>query len=99
MTHPEYSPYIYLAFYMGVNPATYQKQVVRYPPTSDAFVHVRKYGRFEFRAIDWAHDTNRHNTLLIDLPQDIPGTFKLESGYQTVALPDGSVFLGIVSLK
>lgn len=98
MSHPEYSPYIYLLFYSGFDPATYQREALRYAPTPDAFVHVKSYDRFTFRAIDWQKDSARHNTVLVDVPQDIPGAYKTSSTYQTIVLPDGTPFWGIVSL-
>lgn len=99
MSHPEYSPYIYLLFYTRYDPAAYQKEAVRYPPTSDAFIDVKNYNRFEFRAIDWQTDVALHNTLLVDLPQDIPGALKQTPNFRSILLPNGSPFLGIVTLK
>lgn len=69
ITNPEYSPYIFLLFYSAFDPATYQKTAVRYPPTDDAFVHLKAFGRFEFRAIDWKTDPQLSNTLLVDINQ------------------------------
>lgn len=69
MARPEYSPYIFLLFYFKFDPATYQKTAVRYPPTNDAFVHVKAFDRFEFRDIDWKTDTQISNTLLVDINQ------------------------------
>lgn len=56
ITRPEHSPYIYLLFYSKYDPKKYQKEAKRYPPTKDGFVHVRQFGRFEFRNIDWKKD-------------------------------------------
>ncbi|MEK7129777.1 MAG: hypothetical protein AAB803_02045 [Patescibacteria group bacterium] len=69
ITNPEYSPYIFLLFYSRFDPAMYQKTAMRYPPTDDAFVHVKAFGRFEFRAIDWKTDPQLSDTLLVDINQ------------------------------
>ena len=69
VTNPEYSPYIFLLFYSGFDPATFQTAVVRYPPTNDAFVHVKAFDRFEFRDIDWKAETQIPNRILVDLKQ------------------------------
>lgn len=72
ITHPEYSPYIFLLFYTKFDPAIYQKSAVRYPITTDGFVHVRKYDRYEFREIDWGKDLHASNTLLVAFPKEVP---------------------------
>lgn len=65
MARPEYSPYIFLLFYLKFDPATYQKTAVRYPPTDDDFVHVAAFDRFQFRDIDWTLDPLQKDTILI----------------------------------
>ena len=72
MTQPEASPYIFLLFYSNYDPATYQKQVLRYPPTDDAFVHVKGFGRFQFRDIKWSSDLATPDTILIEETKDVP---------------------------
>ena len=68
MNKPEWSPYIYFLFYSKYDPLTYQKTAIRYKPTDDGFVHVKKYDRFEFRKIDWDKDIFLPKHLLIDVP-------------------------------
>lgn len=72
MTKPESSPYIFLLFYSGYDPSSYQKQAVRYPATEDAFVHVKGFDRFEFRDINWSADLGVSDTILIDETKDVP---------------------------
>lgn len=69
---PNYSPYIYLLFYNPHDPSKYQKEALRYPPTSDGFVDVRGFGRYEFRPIDWGKDTQKSNTLLVAWSEQVP---------------------------
>ncbi len=72
MTRPESSPYIFLLFYSAYDPSTYQKQAIRYPPTDDAFVHVKAFDRFQFRDIKWSSDLATPDTILIEETKDIP---------------------------
>ncbi|MCL4359718.1 glycosyltransferase family 39 protein [Patescibacteria group bacterium] len=76
MSHPEQSPYIFMLFYGNYNPALYRKQAVRYPPTPDGFYHVRAFGRYRFRAIDWGQDMKLHNTILVDDYTAIPDAYR-----------------------
>lgn len=98
MSHPERSPYIYFLLYMNYDPAAYQKEAVRYPPTSDAFVHVAAFGRFRFREIDWNADIAIPNALLVAPPDEIP--VQLRSGdfdKTDILLPNGEVQFTAVS--
>lgn len=72
MTSPEESPYIYLLFYGNENPAAYQREAIRYPPTRDGFTDVAGFGRFSFRPIDWGQNTLIPNRLLVASPEEIP---------------------------
>lgn len=76
MANPETSPYIFLAFYGKVDPALFQKKVERYDPTPDGFYHVRVFGRYQFRSIDWERDIFYPNALLVDYPERIPNQYK-----------------------
>ncbi len=81
MSHPEYSPYIFFLFYSKYDPKKYQETAIRYPPTEDAFVHVKAYDRFIFREIDWDKDMRQPNTVLVDFTKDIPKS--VQGGSQT----------------
>lgn len=74
MERPNYSPYIYLLFYNPYDPTRYQKEALRYPPTSDGFVDVKGFGRYEFRPIDWGKDIQRPNTLLVAWSEQVPSS-------------------------
>lgn len=76
---PEVPHYIFLLFYSKYDPQTYQKTVIRYPPTEDKFVHVKKFDRYEFRDIVWSVDLNyKTKSLLIEFSKDIPPLIKNE---------------------
>jgi len=72
MSQPEASPYIFLALYSEYDPDQYQKTASRYAPTDDAFVHVGSFGRYEFREINWEEDIKEKNTVLVDIPVNVP---------------------------
>lgn len=74
MARPNYSPYIYLLFYNPYDPSKYQKEALRYPPTSDGFVDVKGFGRYEFRPIDWGKDIQKPNTLLVAWSEQVPSS-------------------------
>lgn len=74
MARPNYSPYIYLLFYNPYDPSKYQKEALRYPPTSDGFVDVKGFDRYEFRNIDWGKDIQRSNTLLVAWSEQVPSS-------------------------
>lgn len=76
IANPESSPYIFLAFYGKENPALFQKKVERYAPTPDGFYHVRVFGRYQFRQIDWERDIFYPNALLVDYLERIPDQYK-----------------------
>jgi len=93
MSQPEASPYIFLDFYSEYDPDLYQKKVNRYEPTDDAFVHVKSFGRYEFREINWAEDLARKNTILVDIPANVPDSVDVTS---SVLLPNSSLGFEVV---
>ncbi|MDO8621137.1 MAG: glycosyltransferase family 39 protein [Candidatus Levybacteria bacterium] len=100
MARPQYEPYVYLLFYSIYNPSLYQKQAVRYPPTEDKFVHVKSFGRYEFRPIDWGKDLGLPNTFLVDWSTNIPSS--LTSGYKQkfeVSLPNSQQMFTVIETQ
>lgn len=96
MEGPGDSPYIYFLFYGKYDPARYQKEVIRYPITSEGFIHVKSFGRFEFRNIDWTKDPNLNNTLVVvkttSIPLNIMKLFKITN----ILLPSGNPMYSII---
>jgi hypothetical protein len=72
ITNPEESPYIFLLFYLHYDPFKYQENAVRYPTTTDGFLHIQSFGQFEFRSIDWGKDLFVPNQILVADPETIP---------------------------
>lgn len=100
ISNPEESPYIYLLFYQRYNPIQYQKTAVRYPPTEDKFVHVSRFGRYEFKSIDWGQNIKVPNALLIDKTSQVPEDVKNEShNTSQIILPNEKSMFTIVETK
>ncbi len=92
MEEPQQSPYIFLLFYLRYDPALYQMQARRYPPTSDAFLHVVSFGRFEFRTIDWSVDPGISNTILITRPDQFPNITEIQSKRSNISYRNRILF-------
>ncbi len=82
--HPDRSPYIFFLFYQSFPPALYWQEAVRYPATSEGFVHVRSFANYYFPgSIAWGkiYDASRFleapskRLLLIDWDEDLPPGF------------------------
>lgn len=99
MTRPEYSHYIYLLFYSKFDPNLYQKNVSRYPPTSDGFVHVKAFDRYEFRPIDWGKDIYIPNALLIGDPSEAPDSSRKSFNSFEVYLPNNRSMFTVVETR
>jgi 4-amino-4-deoxy-L-arabinose transferase-like glycosyltransferase len=66
ITRPETSPYIFMLFYTSYDPKKFQNEVVRYPPTSDGFLHVQSYSIYEFRGLYLDKDLISENLIALD---------------------------------
>lgn len=100
MSKPETSPYIFLLFYQRYDPKKYQETAIRYPPTEDGFLHVRRFDRYEFRAMNWATDLASPNRLLIDVPSNIPESVRKQADKITeIEFPKGKPLFVIVQTK
>lgn len=99
MTGVEESAYIYLLFYSSYNPHRYQKEAIRYPMTSEGFEHVKGFGRFTFRAIDWGKDLGLANTILIDKTKAVPPSVRQQYKTTDILLPSGEPWFTIIQLQ
>ena len=99
MSRPQYSPYIYILFYSKYDPYLYQKTAVRYLPTDDGFVDVKKFGKYEFRTIDWGKDIQTPNVLLVDWSDQIPLSIKEAFHTQDIILSNSGSMFTIVETK
>lgn len=62
---PDYSSYIYFLFYNKVDPATYQKETMRYAPDSEGFQHVKSFGKLNFQKFNWTDELIIPSRLLV----------------------------------
>lgn len=98
MGKPETSPYIFLLFYSRYDPGKYQETVERYKLTEDGFLNVKKFGRFEFKQINWPQDIKTRNRVLVDSPENIPQDIKSSNLLKKeIRLPNGKVMFEIVA--
>lgn len=91
MSHPEISPYMYLLFYSGYNPETYQQEAKRYPMSRDGFTDVRSFGRFSFRPIIWDEDIRKPNTVIVAKREDIPDSY-MSKTHRVILLRDNTPY-------
>lgn len=68
----ESSPYIYFLFFQKYSLERYWQQVERYSVDEEGFHHVKSFGKYEFREIDWERDQKEKNTLFVDQTGDLP---------------------------
>ncbi len=99
MSQPETSPYIYLMFYENYDPKSFQHSVVRYPITSDGFINVKSFGRYEFRTIDWTKDLHTSNNLLIDVTENVSQSIRNDYKTTDIILPSQQQIFTIVETK
>jgi len=82
--------YMFFLFYLKYSPQLYQKQSIE---ASGGFRENHKFGKFEFRPIDWKEDNNLGDTLFVGRPVDFPAN----SGYIFRAnYPDGTTAMEII---
>jgi 4-amino-4-deoxy-L-arabinose transferase-like glycosyltransferase len=86
MRGPENFPYIYFLFYEKYNPYQFRKEAVYYPITSEGFMYVKSFGRYEFvDRIDYSR--LKKNTIYID-------DTRLGDKNNSILLPSGEPILG-----
>ncbi|MEM4230355.1 MAG: glycosyltransferase family 39 protein [Candidatus Pacearchaeota archaeon] len=69
--------YSSLLFYFPYPPSEFQTKAVRYPDDSEGFSHVKSFGKYEFKNVEWPSDyENNRDTLIVTSaerkPNDIP---------------------------
>ncbi|MDP3988185.1 MAG: glycosyltransferase family 39 protein [Candidatus Levybacteria bacterium] len=66
--------YIFFLFYLKYPPADYQKESLF---ASGGFRENHKFGKFEFRPIDWNKEEKSENILYVGKPDDFPQNVKV----------------------
>jgi len=65
--------YSSLLFFYPYDPKSFQEESVRLPDDSEGFSRIEKFGKYEFREVDWNEDINlSERVLIISLPELIP---------------------------
>lgn len=96
-------PYIFILFYLQIDPRQYQPQAHLRENSQGDVGEVNKFDKFEFRPIFWPADRGSSSTLFIggqyELPEsDLRTTPNLER-ISDIAFPNGTHALRIVGLK
>lgn len=63
-------PYIYILFYEKVDPALYQS--LNKDRGGSKFISTSKFGKYQFRSINWEADQSLKRTLLVGFNSEIP---------------------------
>src|SRR3989344_1955560 len=88
MKGPENFPYIYFLFYEKYDPLKFRKEVEYYPPTSEGFYFVKKFGRFSFvEKINY--ESLKPETIYID-------STRLDDKKHSILLPNGDLVFGFL---
>lgn len=73
ITKPEKSMYAFLLFYHQIPPQEVWTKLERYPTDPDGWHHGKKFGKYEFREIDWNKDnTEETNAILVSEGGEYP---------------------------
>lgn len=89
-TNPMDKSYMFFLFYLKFPPVEYQKVGVN---SSGSFVSHHSFGNFEFRPIDWNHDSKIKNILYVGPTREIPKGAQIQ---KTIHNLDGSEAIRIV---
>lgn len=77
------SPYIFLLYYLKIDPKTLNQDLEFYPPTDEGFRHVKRLGKYHFETIDWKENSvGSQKKLNIVLPREFPAHLVDNPHYQ-----------------
>ncbi len=91
MTYVYDQPHVFVLFYQPIDPVWYQAQ---WRP-AEVMRFARKFGKYEFRMINWEQDSQLTNTLIIGTAEEIPSTAPI---VKEIKFPNGSVAFRVVKL-
>lgn len=87
-------PYIYYLFYNRINPSWYQG-IWNYKNTGEVDRFYRKIGKYEFKKIDYAVDSQEKKILIIASPPELPENIV---PVHTIYFLDGKIAYKIIAL-
>jgi len=92
ITKPEFSPYIFTAFYQKIEPSWFLDNVEWYPLDDEGFRHVKSItSKYQFGSIDWnGGDNIDRDIVYVDLFYDLPGEIKEKAGIDSRIIKDKS---------
>lgn len=89
-----YQSYMFFLFHSSYDPILYQKEG---GTVSGGFAEIHKFGKFEFRSIDWEKDEADANcTLYVGNPDDFPSRV---APFKTISNLDGKEAIKIIEKK
>ncbi len=86
-------PYILMAFYLQIPPEKMQKEIVMTPRDKFGFSTVRKFDKFEFKAVNWDEDKKNQNTLIISADESVDDKYLID----TINDPAGKTMYKIIT--
>ncbi len=96
-------PYIFVLYYLKVDPRSYQSASRLLENTQGDVGTVDQYGQFEFRTIDWREDRKLTSTLFVggqyELPEQDLATVEGLVRLGDVKYPSGDVGLRVVGIQ
>ncbi|MFC1711844.1 ArnT family glycosyltransferase [Patescibacteria group bacterium] len=91
-THPDYSDYIFYAFYSNYDPKKFLKEVVYYPRDEEGFRHVKQLGNYYF--VENIDEYELEN-LYFDYADAVPANVKI---LKTINLPNNDPYLVVFEI-
>lgn len=77
------SPYIFLLYYLKIDPNTLSTDIEYYPPTDEGFRHVKRLGKYYFQTIDWRENaSSNEKSLNIVFPREFPNYLRDDTHYK-----------------
>ena len=86
-------PYILMAFFLQYPPQTLQKELVMTPRDRFGFSTVRKFGKFEFRSVNYNEDKKLPNTLIISADESVDD----KAIIHTIEDPNGNIMFKLIA--
>ncbi len=96
-------PYIYVLFYLGIDPKQFQAQAHLSNTRGVDVGEVEQFGTFHFRHIYWPNDRSKPNTLYVGTEEELPEKDLVSepraSLLKTIYFADGKTAFKIVKTK
>ena len=84
-----------MAFLQQIPPQILQSEEVMTPRDKFGFSTVRNLGKYEFRQINWNHDKNLKNTLIMSADESVDDSKVIHTIYD----PNGKAIVNRITLR